>query len=471
MKVSRGLLLALSLCLYTSTHAIPTFTTTWQDPVGDTASDLPSSISDVSVVAGVDTDGDGAKEIIYLRGNWNSFRADLVIYENNGPNSFALVYSDAVTISIDCMPSSYVSCKVADTDHDGFKEIWFVAGDPSGGGENEIFVYENTGNNAWGTGQTASTDEYTQAFTGEDGIDTEFLDLAIDDVDGDGTDEIVINDDEGNQVKVLNVVGDIGAGATMSVESASLGALGGSPYPVLIDDFDGDGKKEIIVGEYSFVGIEIFEATAPDTYAKVADLSPGPAPTDHMMKSECLAVADFGGGTRALFFPNSEDGELYVLGNNGDSSTLTVADAKLFVSNTTLGLSDLDLSSSIDGSTMAGQSLAVGDADGNGRPEIYYGAYKDVMENLGEVFVIEYNGTGDVTLGSNYTVGTALTTGLSFPDFPGAVTPPVDLDGDGLPEIVVGGPDSTDMPNSTGHALRVYELLPAPSSAMNWSMY
>ncbi|MEO8376239.1 MAG: VCBS repeat-containing protein [Candidatus Sumerlaeota bacterium] len=451
-------------------HASPTFVQSWQDPVDDIFSNFRTSVSDVSLVAGVDTDGDGKKEIIYTRADWDLSLCELYIYENDGPDSFTLVYSDVINNFGSQQFSTFVASKVADVDNDGKQEIWITFGDPSAGGDPEIYVYENTGDNSWGLGQTAADNEYTQSFTGEDTVDTEFNDIAIGDVDNDGTVEIVVTDDEGNEVKVLTVNGDIGAGATMSVEADMAYPTGESPFPLTIDDFDGDGRKEILVGWFNYAGISIYESPSPNIYVLQADLQPGLATGRGIIKSECLAIADFGGGSRVCFFPNSEDGELYALGNKPDSSTLILSDLKLFVSNATLGLSDQNAVLTSDGSSLTGQSIAVGDADGNGRPEIYYGAWtNENAENSGRVFVIEYNGSGDVTDGANYTISTPATTGLSFPDYPGAVTPPVDLDGDGLPEIVVAGPDSDGEINSQGHAISVFEL--NASVISDWSLY
>ncbi|MGC8912394.1 MAG: FG-GAP-like repeat-containing protein [Thermoplasmata archaeon] len=160
----------------------------------------------------VDIDGDGINEIIVGTGT-----ASIGVYTYNA----GILFTKGITMT----PDAVFEVSVGDVDGDGRKDIVFV--DWRGNTESTVRVLD------YQHGQ------FTQKFISPyiPGI---LSALAVDDIDGDGVDEIIAGSGDGN-IWIIKV-GGLGAGAG---GTTTLHICQNQIFGVAIGDFEGDGVKDI----------------------------------------------------------------------------------------------------------------------------------------------------------------------------------------------------------------------------------
>lgn len=123
----------------------------------------------------------------------------------------------------------------------------------------------------------------TYSFSGT----TDPEDIAVGDLNGDGFDDIVTANRQGNTVAVLlNRKGGLFQTPTML-------ATGAEPTSVLLSDLNGDQKLDILVANSGAKTFQVFPGKGDGTFQTATSYSFGMIVND-------LAIGDFGGGTRSV---------------------------------------------------------------------------------------------------------------------------------------------------------------------------
>ncbi|HZL86288.1 MAG TPA: T9SS type A sorting domain-containing protein [Candidatus Krumholzibacteria bacterium] len=203
-----------------------------------------------------DTDGDGQMEIITSHNTFGSLSV-LVIFENRGDNTFALVLAD--TIQDGAMGRK----ALGDWDGDGMMEVAFSSG------TGRTFVYESTANDRWGmTWCTEMNAVFRNAYATCTG----------DDLDGNGRAELFVTgtlrDEDGNATWTTFVYeapcdNTFIETARFSIEDGTLGG----PHDTIVD-IDRKGRAEFVME--TAVGLWIYGAAGPGQWNVVGHV---PDPT------------------------------------------------------------------------------------------------------------------------------------------------------------------------------------------------
>ncbi len=447
-----------------------------------------ADINGVFCRAGVDTDGDGNKEIVLLRVDGTNDSAQLFIYEATGAdNGYALKYSDRITGEGGPSNfSSYGYMDVVDWDGANGPEIIVGFAGPGGSVTRNLMAYASTANDTWGAGNTVADNEFSQGLllqppAAADG-DSEPLGFAFGDPDGDSVTEIVLIDDEQNAVIVASIASGTWAGGNVVLTSeADLGPVPSSPYAAQIADLNGDGSADIVVGIYQNAAMAAYEGTAANTYALAKLNSPGldtlNAYTDNVVRPESLLIADVDGdGVPTVFFAASGGGNIWTVDGiaSGALSTLGGIAATPFVN----GGADLGIVPSgtqTDGNAQAIYAIKLTDLDLDGNKEIVI-AMQDAPSvatpDNGELVILEYKGTGSEAALASYDITRAPASGLTMPEFvsdfaTGSTTAILDMDGDGLGEIVVASSGI----GLTNPIVTVFEVTPPVLNVEDFMMW
>ena len=371
-----------------------------------------------SVLAGMDFDNDGNREILFnidetISGGPDPGQLGIYLYESNGNDSFEYVWHFITPDPGNSLPGM----TYGDIDNDGLWEIYFSQ--PPALGFNDdtwgTYIFEQNSNGVFPSSETllfqygmSSADNFRPSG------------YVIDDVDDDGYKELISIDRGARRLSVDAIVsGGLNGSSTFTNEFLDTDNLqGGSIYNVDVVDFDGDGQKEIWVNTWDEFSMAIFEATGTDTYSLEADLDNMIYENDPAsFRRHGFAFADVDGDDALeCWFPLT-NGNLYFLDNVTSSvSDLTAAD---FVEVGSFGAA-----------VSRGSDLDDIDGDGNYDLIVSRGTEEKIER-------IEYMG-GAPTNPNNYTWNTILESTAEPGDryYPLDISS-VDLDGDGYRREVV----------------------------------
>jgi hypothetical protein len=370
-----------------------------------------------SVLAGMDLDNDGNKEILFTTDETLAPSGpdpgflDVFLYENNGDDSYEYVWHYTHDEGSNSLPP----VAYGDIDADGNWEIYF--GIPTIGDNEDIFIFEADG------GVFPATPTVSLVVRNDPAVDFRPSGFQLSDVDNDGNTELIVQSrtSGARELVVLELATPgLDSFATFDIEfdvgETVLG--GGGTYDVMVVDFDGDGANEIWYNTWDNWSMSIFESTGPDTYALQADLN-GVIPVDDpgSFNSHDMFFDDFDGdGSMEGYFPMT-DGVLYYIDSIADISTISVADIQK------VGYFDL---------TGRSRGADVGDLDGDGLTDIV--ASHGTSE---KVSLIEYDGVGNRADSTSYTWDILLDSSGGSTDryYPMRIAD--DLDGDGNNEVVI----------------------------------
>ena len=243
---------------------------------------------------------------------------------------------------------------------------------------------------------TAANAQFTPAPGSPFAVGTNPWSAAVGDFNGDGKPDLAVANESSNNVTVL--LGNGSGGFTAA--SGSPFAAGANPYSVAVGDFNGDGKPDLAVANYSSNNVTVLlgNGSGGFTAASGSPFAVGLLPVS-------VAVGDFNGdGKPDLAVANDADGNVTVLLGNG-SGGFTAASGSPFAA----GANPF--------------SVAVGDFNGDGKPDLAFANYSS-----NNVTVLLGNGSGGFTpaSGSPFAVGTG----------PASVAVG-DFNGDGKPDLAV----------------------------------
>ncbi len=326
---------------------------------------IPSDTGAYSLAIG-DLDGDGKLDIVAT----SNMDTGITVYRNtSSPGSIS--FAGGLFIPTPFTTTNGVV--VGDLDGDGRSDI-AVSFDFG------VFTFRNTSSVG-----ALSFDTYTYVdATGTGG----FMGynsggyLAIGDLDGDGKKDLATNSHGHNQVVVLRNISTTG---TISFATKQLFAVGEAPTNVAIGDLDGDGKPELAVtnigSSYTDTGsvsvLRNTSSTGSIAFAPGAIFQTGMSPS-------AVAIASMAGGTRPDLIISTFNGyNLSVLRNTSSTGSLS-----------------FDTVSHPFYSGSQSSTVAVGDLDGDGKPDVAVSNYSD------------YSGTGNISVLRNQPLGLLTGTAL-----------------------------------------------------------
>ncbi|MFV5703336.1 choice-of-anchor tandem repeat GloVer-containing protein [Flavobacterium sp. XS2P12] len=298
-------------------------------------------------------------------------------------------------------------------------------GDMDGDGKADL-VLTNYGTNTVSVLRNTATAGNIEAGSFAEKIDfvtgTSPRGVALGDLDGDGKLELVVANFDSNTVSVLHNTtspGNISSGSFAPMINFTTGS---GPISVAINDLDGDGKPELAVANHWSSTISVFRNTAIigsidiGSFGDKVDFTSGGYP-------DCVAIGDLDG-----------DGKPELAVANQFSSL------SVFQNTATLGSIGVDSFASKVDFDAGSQPLfvAIGDLDGDGKPELvtvdYSSSAVSVFRNtaiLGSIGANSFAAKVDFATGSQpYSVAIG------------------DLDGDGKPDLAV--------PNINSNTVSIY---------------
>ncbi len=287
-------------------------------------------------VAVADFNGDGMPDIVVavFGGEYAA-----VILNTTVPGATTPTFAPTATFATGNGPTSVA---VADLNGDGLPDL-VVANEIS----NNVSVLLNT------TAPGATPPTFAPATNFNTGSGPRSV--AVADLNGDGLlDLVVANSTSGNVSVLMNTAAP---GATVPKFSAAVNyTVGTSPLSVAVGDLNGDGKPDIVVANFNSKSVSVLlnttTAGTPPTFAPKVDFAVG-------LNPRSVAIADING-----------DGKPDLLVANQGYHT-----ASVLLNTTTPGAAP---SFTPDAEVYAGSgplSLAVGDFNGDGRPDIAVADY------------------------------------------------------------------------------------------------
>jgi len=396
----------------------------------------PQTASEMATVkAGFDTDQDGKGEFICSYTDLDSNY--ILMYEATNNNTYELVWYWKYPVAA----NTFANFVVGDLDNNGVVEI--ITTLPSQVAVNPnpprlwVFQWNNVpGQNKYGlyTGDTFGPN-YEWNFDVAASTDLRPYSLTIEDIDNDSQNELIVGirqGGRGREVIVASVVGQFDGFASFIIEYNLQGLTGGSLYSVTTGDLDNDGKKEIYALIWNYFTIRIIEATGPNSYQLVKSI-------DTVFRStgvdygalDGVRVADVNGdGFNEMYIAGTEpDNTIFIVTNVTDVANLTASDFKVLTR----------LPKNAGGKL---RTMQIFDTDKDGKMSLMIAG-----ETNGQIFDVEYKGSGNPALAENWDVNIAFDifqhSGFS-PTASPTISPRLfygspanDMDGDGKNEYIV----------------------------------
>jgi hypothetical protein len=356
---------------------------------------IVDDVSGLAVTDAVnDLDGDGLAEIICSDEDGFTY-----VFECTGNDSFDLVWSSAQDDSTN--NQYYTPVVITDLDDDGLQEI--AAGFYQSG---NVHFYEWDGVVGSDNYVLITTLNFPQRYVRS---------LAVDNLDSDTNQEIVISADD------TCYVYEADAGFNFNQEVKMWGYDVENIYGVTTGDLNNNDTMEVIFGHYNYGSILIWENTAEDTYVNVL-----PDSVEIQLDIEntyiiAMTLKDVDADGYPELFAGTKSDKLIVFEMQSTSWDTSATNMKSSIL--------LDKGSDINGVT-------TGDGDEDGNPDIYFVSDDDYVYDL------EYTG-GDVFDSGNYVE-------YNLGELNNAnaekIVYSTDLDGDGEKDMVVGYEGTSSYP-------------------------
>ncbi len=379
-------------------YAATPFITTFNGGVGQTitANSFSPKVDyagpNHSVEAIADIDGDGKPDIISTSGGLSIFR---------NTTTKGILDGSSFTIRIDSSVSgTYPQPRVADLDGDGKLDIMVTYYDG-------IAVYKNTstvGNISFAPKKIINMPQHPSI-------------SAISDIDGDGKPDIIMASYYyANTINYMSILRNTSSIGNISFDTAVNYTYPSKPYYnvslyLAVSDIDGDGKRDIALA--GFDTISFFRNVATPGSITSSSFTMANMGTNNA-GSIALNDLDDDGKPELLFVPCCGFKKVLIYKNqavSGNIATSSFANPVSF--------------NFLQGGTAGLSAIPIGDVDGDGKPDIVFGADTSrivILQNTTTKGVIDNTSFASVTnIKMTYSVG-SLAVG--------------DLDADGKPEII-----------------------------------
>jgi hypothetical protein len=355
---------------------------------------LPTGSGPGAVII-ADLDGDGKPDLAVNNGSGSRC---IYIYRNISTNGTLTTGSFAPVVILPLGTGGENAMLAADVDGDGRPDLLFL--DDS---LNVVAVIQNlcTPGNIT-TGSFGSRVNFS--------VGSGPLDVAVQDLDGDGRPEMVVANYSGSTISILRNIGTTGSITTNSFAPATSTATGANPLSVMIADVDGDGKPDVITANAGAAAsaVSVFRNTSTlgnITMAARVDFA-------GLLNSEFLAIGDMDGdGKLDLVVGSASGGQaVSVFRNTSTPGSITTGSFAAHVDFAAGGWAD---------------GVAIGDLDGDGKPDVATPANSSHLSLFRNIST-----SGSFTSGS-------LAARLDFPSGSNPYGVAIgDLNGDGAPDVV-----------------------------------
>jgi len=388
----------------------------------DRSAVIPAQPDDIggfgNVVAGVDFDGDGLLEIYTVNNDWHDvlgkdLKPRIYKYEKVAGGGWEIKWHTELPFDFQ---NTWPAMAAADLDNDGKWEIVWGPVNNFGGGLNpnpsRVVVFETPGDGSDnmgvdnGDGTWRPNAEYT--ITPDDNVNLRPFRWLINDIDGDGTDEIVASARVGDGIQIYSVDDVPDAADGSETWTTEFSGVTGVFYDLAIID-------STVYGLQSNGDVTPVTWSAAGDSFRVGNKQVGLV-GNGSWKSSAVIDAD-GDGTKEIIVASwsSSTSNVYLLQQDGDSLTTTI-------------IKDVpDASFRLYGG-------AAGDMDGDGNVDFAFGTRQSTPNAI--IHRLEYQG-GAVDDPTNWELS-IIDQGVS-PAQQYDVTVMADMDGDGEDELVYSG--------------------------------
>jgi hypothetical protein len=348
---------------------------------------FPTSASGYGSVNAADLDGDGDADLV------TGSAERLEVWINGGDGTYTRT----------AYPGRSGRTAIADLDGDGDMDV-VAGGNESVGGFSEdiLRVLLNDGTGVLNESQAGAT-------IGIAGV-------ALADLDGDGTHDIVISS---YTVNVLGLYFNQGNGVFTSTglfPDASL-PTGISPVQPAAADLDGDGDIDLAVVNENTATVSVLLGNGDGTFAPKTDYATGAGPRG-------IALGDLDGdGDADMVATNSAGGTVSVLMNNGDGSFSPQTTYGVGNSPASVDLGDLDADGDTDMAVANGGSNTVSvllnNGDGSFAPQVAFGNPESRALTIADL-----DGDGDADIAGVQEFALGVLFNRCDPFVPAITTPP-----------------------------------------------
>jgi hypothetical protein len=340
--------------------------------------DFATGTRPISVAIG-DLDGDGKPDLAVA--NWGSFTVS--VFRNTATIGSINSSSFAAKVDFTTGAGSYPnSVAIGDLDGDGKPDLAVA--------NNNLFTVSVLRNTATigsiGSGSFAAKQDFV---TG-----AQPWSVAIGDLDGDGKPDLAVVNNASNTVSVFRntaTSGSIGSGSFAAKQDFTTGT---NPGSVAIGDLDGDGKPDLVLANQSSNTVSVLRNTATSgsigsgSFAAKQDFATGAAPQQS-------AIGDIDGDGKPDL----------AVANDGGLNTVSV----LRNTATSGSIGSGSFAVKQDFTANNPYSLAIGDIDGDGRPDLVLANATSntvsVLRNAGQynnALSIDYNQS--TTISNHYSI-------------------------------------------------------------------
>jgi hypothetical protein len=353
------------------------FNSVWHTTPWDSGGIAPNSVVWSLHNEQLDLDNDGKKEFLCVSSWSDTFYNAVYLYENNGNNSFQIVW----WYRFYGYSNDYSNVAVSDLDNDGKKEILCLV-DPLDSTYHGLYVFEWDGTDNGFPTLPTTTWNFNLRFAFDEGGA-----IIAGDFDNDNREEIAVLFQESyTYLKTRLMIFSLDSNSTFAnpvwnIEMNDTTTFYYSGYALAATDLDRDGKKEIIASGWdSTFHLAIFENTGvANTYTRAANIWNMTSYAD--FSNGGFVEANFDNDATNELYISTAAGNIFIVTNNGNVHAITNANVFSFAS-------------FLDGKGLIG--IAKGNADGNSFENLYVaGSYHE------NILDFEYRG-GDVKNISSY---------------------------------------------------------------------
>ncbi|MCG6133839.1 MAG: FG-GAP-like repeat-containing protein [Nostoc sp. LLA-1] len=177
---------------------------------------------------------------------------------------------------------------------------------------------------------------------------------------------------------------------SLSFTNAKNFTVGTNPSLVTVEDFDGDGKLDLVVVNPESNNVSVLLNDSNDGFGTATNFTVGTSPS-------FVTVADFNGdGKLDLAVINSESNDVSVLLNNGNGGFSTATNFTVGTKPTSVVVGDFNRNGQLDLAVVNADSVSVLLNDGNGG----FGAATDFSVETSPTFITaaDFNGDGQLDL-------------------------------------------------------------------------